>query len=237
MGAKKGGFVGGVLGLTGGAVVGVLGAAGIAVGGVFSGVVQVGRGVAAVPAQMVAPSQGKWWNDQEDRWVFTDMDKEAETLNAIPADDSDILGGIQSALDQDNKTDDNLSTEVKDTILYDALGVSPDADPCKLRETCPFGICVFVGLVRQSHSYCSFFASLSLSLSPHTHAHLHTATIKRKYYILARKLHPDKNPDNPEAAEQFKVVSEAYHILSDPEMREKYNKLGRDGLKNDPTEL
>ena len=37
MGAKKGGFVGGVLGLTGGAVVGVLGAAGIAVGGVFSG--------------------------------------------------------------------------------------------------------------------------------------------------------------------------------------------------------
>lgn len=64
-----------------------------------------------------------------------------------------------------------------------------------------------------------------------------TATIKRRYYILARKLHPDKNPGNPEAAEQFKVVSEAYHILSDPEMRKKYNKLGRDGLKNDPNEL
>ena len=191
MGAQKGGIVGGVLGFTGGAVAGALGAAGIAVGGVVQGVVQVGRGVAAVPQQMVAPARGKWWNDQEDRWVFTDMSKEAEGLKSIPADDSDILGGIQSDLDQ-GKTDGSLTKEVKDTILYDALEVPVDADP---------------------------------------------STIKRRYYILARKLHPDKNPGNPEAAEQFKVVSEAYHILSDPEMREKYNRVGRDGLKNDPTEL
>ena len=131
MGAQKGGFIGGVLGFTGGAVAGALGAAGIAVTGVVSGVVQVGRGVAAVPQQMVAPSQGKWWNDNEDRWVLTDINKEKEGLAAVPADDSDILGGIQNDLDQ-GKTDQSLSTEVKDTILYDALGVPPDADPCKL---------------------------------------------------------------------------------------------------------
>lgn len=150
MGAQKGGFIGGVLGLTGGAVAGVLGAAGVAVGGVFSGVVQVGRGVAAVPQQMIAPSRGKWWNDQEDRWVFTDMGKEAAALESIPDDDADILGGIQSDLDQ-GKTDASLTKEVKDTILYDALGVPPDADPCKLnkREKRFYMLCC---ILRTSHS-------------------------------------------------------------------------------------
>ena len=131
MGMQNGGIIGGAIGAAGGAVVGVLGAATMVVGGTVSGVSQIVRGIAATPEAMTAPKQGKWWNDQEDRWVFTDMTKEAEALNAIPADDSDILGGIQSDLDQ-GKTDDNLSTEVKDTILYDALGVPPDADPCKL---------------------------------------------------------------------------------------------------------
>lgn len=132
MGAQKGGVLGGILGFTGGAVAGALGAAGLAVGGVVSGVVQVGRGVAAVPAQIVAPSQGKWWNDVEDRWVLTDMGQEKEALKTVPDNDSDILGGIQSDLDAgEGKTDESLSTEVKDTILYDALGVAPDADPCE----------------------------------------------------------------------------------------------------------
>ena len=39
--------------------------------------------------------------------------------------------------------------------------------------------------------------------------------IKRAYKKMARKYHPDLNPDNKEAEEKFKEVNEAYEVLSD----------------------
>lgn len=50
--------------------------------------------------------------------------------------------------------------------------------------------------------------------------------IKRAYRKLANKHHPDKNKDNPNAAEQFAKVGEAYEVLSDKEKRAKYDRLG-----------
>jgi curved DNA-binding protein len=50
--------------------------------------------------------------------------------------------------------------------------------------------------------------------------------IKKAYRHLARQYHPDVNPANKEAEEKFKEINEAYHVLSDPEKRQKYNTLG-----------
>src|SRR5580700_2336599 len=51
--------------------------------------------------------------------------------------------------------------------------------------------------------------------------------IKSAYRKLARKWHPDANPNNPkEAEEKFKELSEAYEVLGDPEKRKKYDVLG-----------
>lgn len=54
--------------------------------------------------------------------------------------------------------------------------------------------------------------------------------IKKAYRKLARKYHPDANPDDPNAEAKFKEVSEAYVVLSDPEKRENYDRFGHAGV-------
>ena len=50
--------------------------------------------------------------------------------------------------------------------------------------------------------------------------------IKKAYRVLAVKHHPDKNPDNKAAEEQFKLANEANEVLGNPEKRKKYDELG-----------
>lgn len=57
--------------------------------------------------------------------------------------------------------------------------------------------------------------------------------IKKAYRRLALKWHPDKNPNNKEEAEhRFKLISEAYEILSDKSKRDIYDRYGKQGLMN-----
>ncbi|KAF2221775.1 hypothetical protein BDZ85DRAFT_238594 [Elsinoe ampelina] len=75
---------------------------------------------------------------------------------------------------------------VKDTKLYDILGVAPDASESQLKSA---------------------------------------------YRKGALKHHPDKNAHNPDAAEKFKELSEAYEILSDAQKRQIYDQYGKEGLE------
>jgi len=55
------------------------------------------------------------------------------------------------------------------------------------------------------------------------------STIKKAYYQLAKKYHPDVNKDDPKAAQKFQDVSEAYEILSDTGKRQQYDSFGMHG--------
>uniref|UniRef100_A0A096M0X1 DnaJ homolog subfamily C member 5 n=1 Tax=Poecilia formosa TaxID=48698 RepID=A0A096M0X1_POEFO len=57
-----------------------------------------------------------------------------------------------------------------------------------------------------------------------------TEDIKKCYRKLALKFHPDKNPDNPDAAEKFKEINNAHSILVDPTKKNIYDKYGSLGL-------
>src|SRR4051812_50180991 len=49
--------------------------------------------------------------------------------------------------------------------------------------------------------------------------------IKKAYRKLASRHHPDKNPNDPKAAETFKSISEAYQTLGDAEKRKQYDQM------------
>jgi hypothetical protein len=144
--------------------------------------------VAAVPAAVTAPRQGKWWNDATHSWVLTDLSKAD-----VPDNDDDLLKKLEDDLDAAGAPSGANTGAVKETFYYDALEVDPKAEP---------------------------------------------SAIKRRYYVLARKYHPDKvAADDKESADKFKEVAEAYQVLSDPKLREKYDKDGREGLSGDKTEV
>jgi len=54
------------------------------------------------------------------------------------------------------------------------------------------------------------------------------AEIKSAYRKLARKYHPDLNPNDTDAKKNFQQINEANEVLSDPEKRKKYDKYGKD---------
>ena len=144
--------------------------------GALSGVGQIVRGIVATPEAMLAPRQGKWWNELERKWTKTVLpDDFKEYVEGKPEDDSDLLGDIQEEVEASAM----LSTEeVKETYYYDILEVGPQAEP---------------------------------------------SVIKRRYYVLARKYHPDKvdkdDKDDKESGDKFKDIAEAYQVLSDPDLR------------------
>lgn len=55
--------------------------------------------------------------------------------------------------------------------------------------------------------------------------------IKKSYRKLALQYHPDRNPGNKEAEEQFKEAAEAYEVLSDPNKRQRYDQFGHEGMR------
>lgn len=57
--------------------------------------------------------------------------------------------------------------------------------------------------------------------------------IRKAFYKKSLELHPDKNPDNPEATQKFQSITDAYRVLSDEDRRKAYDQLGKDSAQSD----
>jgi hypothetical protein len=130
-GGVLGGVVGGAIGVVGGVVHGV----NVMGGGLVAGVSQMIRGVAATPQSIMAPSQGKWWNDNEGSWVLTDLAKEEAWMQEQPKFDQDILG--EDVIPEDERDDDesiSKKKQVKDTYYYDLFNLDPSVDSAMIKR-------------------------------------------------------------------------------------------------------
>ena len=58
--------------------------------------------------------------------------------------------------------------------------------------------------------------------------------IKKAYHRMALKLHPDKNPDNPDAAKQFQTLQKVYGVLGDVDKRKTYDETGASTTPSSP---
>ncbi len=57
------------------------------------------------------------------------------------------------------------------------------------------------------------------------------ADIKQAYLLKAKEFHPDRNIGNKQIEEKFKLINQAYAILSDPEQRQVFDEYGYDHVK------
>lgn len=55
--------------------------------------------------------------------------------------------------------------------------------------------------------------------------------LRKAYYRLAKKYHPDKNKGNKEAEQKFKEITHAFEVLNDDKMRQIYDVQGEAGLQ------
>ena len=62
------------------------------------------------------------------------------------------------------------------------------------------------------------------------------AEIRQAFRRLARRFHPDLNPDSPEAEARFREINEAYEVLADPQRRREYDQARRGAIPTDPVD-
>lgn len=113
------------------------------------------------------------------------------------------------------------------------LGTSRGQKASQVAGTHPVGsevtalsnIGIFTHFRRYTSSGKDFYELLGVSKTASA------SEIRKAYYLKARDLHPDKNPDDPQAQQRFQELSNAYSVLSDEQLRSKYDMYGEEGLE------
>jgi curved DNA-binding protein CbpA len=190
----------GAAGFAKGLAAGIASAVVLPVVGATVGVTQIVRGAMNTPEAIHEANAGKRWDANTREWVADDL--VAESVKLSQTTDEAIIEAARERARRNGR-----AAGMEDVINDAAAG--GDAD----------------GTDRTTHVASTEYYDL-LQLDPSCSE----SEIKRAYYLAARRLHPDKNPDDPEASAKFQKVGEAYQVLSDSALRKKYDARGKDGV-------
>ena len=192
----------GATGFAKGLAAGIASAVVLPVVGATVGVTQIVRGAMNTPEAIHEANAGKRWDANTREWVADDL--VAESVKLAETTDEAIIEAARERARRNGR-----AAGMEDVINDAANGASGEND----------------GTDRTTHVASTEYYDL-LGLDPSCSE----SEIKRAYYLAARRLHPDKNPDDPEASAKFQKVGEAYQVLSDSALRKKYDARGKDGV-------
>ena len=198
LGAKEGGVKGFAAGVGKGLATAVM----APVAGTVGGVVQVARGVANTPSAVVGAAKGKQWDAEKRKWQHYSLPAEAAEVAAAEEEhkkrEKDAKARRAAA--------GGMGGAVKEMDFYDALGVSSDATAGEIKKA-------YMGLARRRDAPAR--ADARTGTDANTAPRRATLTAPAR----AHRMHPDKNPDDPEAKLKFQKIGEAYQVLSNEEVR------------------
>ena len=143
-GYAQGGAFGAAKGFGFGLGAGIVGGTAMALGGALTGAYQIGRGLVNTPGSMSASTSGKYWDDEKREWIIYNLKEDADKYLHMSDEDylKSVKDGKESVVPPSEASEKGTSEEntyapkanVKDTALYDILGVSPSATQSEIKK-------------------------------------------------------------------------------------------------------
>jgi len=221
---SKDGTLEAVKGASIGLGMGLIGGAATAIYGVGSGIAQVGRGIMNTPAATAASLEGCDWDETKREWVLYNLDHDSKEV--LKQDEEAFISELEAEFRARYDAEVASVRRYKEQHGEAAAAAAAAAEGAGAAPEPP-AAAPAAWKVKDSELYDLLGVPTSAT----------SAEIKKAYYVAAKNSHPDKHPDDKEAASKFVRINDAYSILSDAGSRKAYNEGGRENVENKQSKM